>query len=98
VRITGVIDWANALYGDPLYEVARLLWWSGWPGWWYDDVADLMRARYGATPRFAERIACYTCHVVLDDMRYYATQRLRPQYEMARDRLLALIATDPTFT
>ncbi len=96
-RITGVIDWANALYGDPLYEVARLIWWSAWPGWWYDDVADLMQARYGAAPRFAERIACYTCHLVLDDLRYYATQRLHPQYEMARDRLLALIATDPAF-
>jgi hygromycin-B 4-O-kinase len=92
-----VIDWANALYGDPLYEVARLIWWSAWPGWWYDDVADFMQARYGAAPRFAERIACYTCHLVLDDLRYYATQRLHPQYEMARDRLLALIATDPAF-
>ena len=96
-RITGVIDWANALYGDPLYEVARLLWWSGWPGWWYDDVAGLLRSRYGAAPRYAVRIACYTCHLVLDDLRYYATQRLRPQYEMARDRLLGLLATDPAF-
>ena len=96
-RVTGVIDWANALYGDPLYEVARLVWWSGWPGWWYDDVAELMHARYGAAPGYARRIACYTCHLVLDDLRYYVTQRLRPQYEMARDRLLALIATDPAF-
>ena len=96
-RVTGVIDWANALYGDPLYEVARLIWWSGWPGWWYDDVAELLRARYGGAPRYAERIACYTCHVVLDDLRYYARQEMRPQYEIARDRLLALIATDPAF-
>ncbi len=93
-RITGVIDWANALYGDPLYEVARLVWWSGWPGWWYDDVVDLLRARYGAAPRYDERIACYTCHLVLDDLRYYARQGLRSQYEMARDRLLALISTE----
>ena len=93
-RVTGVIDWANALYGDPLYEVARLIWWSGWPGWWYDAVADLLQTRYGAAPRYAERIACYTCHVVLDDLRYYAKQGLRSQYEMARDRLLALLAAD----
>jgi len=42
-RITGVIDWANALYGDPLYDVARLAWWSTWDGWWYDDGAALLR-------------------------------------------------------
>jgi hygromycin-B 4-O-kinase len=94
-RITGVIDWANALYGDPLYDVARLAWWSTWDGWWYDDGATLLRARYGAAPRYAERIACYTCHLGLDDLRYYARTGQREQYEGARDRLLALVAGDP---
>ena len=36
-RMTGVIDWANALYGDPLYDVAWLNFISIHPGWWFDD-------------------------------------------------------------
>jgi len=92
LHITGVIDWANALYGDPLYEIARLLWWSGWPGWWYDDVEDVLRERYGGADGFEVRVACYTCHVVLDDLRYYATMGNRAEYERARDRILAFVA------
>ncbi|MGN6698112.1 MAG: phosphotransferase family protein [Thermomicrobiales bacterium] len=91
-RVTGVIDWANALYGDPLYDVARLSWGAAWPGWWYEDGADFLRARYGATPGYAERLACYQCHIGLDDLRYYATVRNREQYTRTRDRLLARVA------
>jgi hygromycin-B 4-O-kinase len=90
-RVTGVIDWANALYGDPLYDVARLSWGSAWPGWWYEDGAAFLYARYGATPGYAERIACYECHLGLDDLRYYAKVRNREQYTWTRDRLLARV-------
>src|SRR5581483_2201333 len=79
-RITAVIDWANALYGDPLYEIARLDWWSEWSGWWYDGVGELLRERYGAAPHFAERIACYQLHIGLDDVRYYATMGKEAEY------------------
>ena len=89
-RITAVIDWANAIYGDPLYEIARLDWWTAWPGWWYDGVGDLLRARYGAVPRFAERIACYQLHIGLDDLRYYARIGNRETYQRYTARLLAL--------
>ena len=91
-RVTGVIDWGNALYGDPLYDVARLAWGSDWPGWWFDGGAAVLHARYGAAPRYAERIACYQCHIGLDDLRYYAKTGRRPFYEWARDKLLALVA------
>ena len=94
-RITGVIDWANALYGDPLYDVARLGWGSAWPGWWHDDGEALLCARYGAVPGYAERIACYECHGGLDDLRFYAKTGRRAEYQWARDRLLARAAADP---
>ena len=67
-------------------------WGSAWPGWWYEDGADFLRARYGATPGYAERIACYQCHIGLDDLRYYAKVRNREQYTWTRDRLLARVA------
>jgi len=91
-RITGVIDWANALYGDPLYDVARLAWGSAWPDWWFPDGEELLRARYGAAPGYAERIACYQLHLGLDDLRFYARTRRRPEYDLYRARLLARCA------
>lgn len=93
-RVTGVIDWANALYGDPLYDVARLSWGSGWAGWWFDDGAALLRERYGAATRYAERIACYECHIALDDLRFYARTGKQAEYTWARDRLLARVNDD----
>jgi hygromycin-B 4-O-kinase len=90
-RITGVIDWGNALYGDPFYDIARLMWGADWPGW-YDDGAAILAARYGALPGFATRLACYQCHLGLNDLRFYAKNGKVEEYGWARGRLLALIA------
>ena len=90
-RITGVIDWANALYGDPLYDVAWLSWITLHPGWWFDDGEELLRARFGAGPDFETRLACYQCHVGLDHLRFYAKNDRRADYERCRAWLLALL-------
>ncbi|HYI14149.1 MAG TPA: phosphotransferase, partial [Thermomicrobiales bacterium] len=94
-RITGVIDWANALYGDPLYDVAWLIWQAANPGWWYDDAAMLHR-RFGALPDYAERIACYQCHIGLDHLRFYTRTGNRTMYDTTRAWLLTVLATTPT--
>lgn len=91
-RVSGVIDWANAMYGDPLYDVARLAWWSAQPGWWYDDGGAALRARFGAAPRYDTRVACYQCHMGLNDLRYYAKTGQRDAYDFFREQLLALVA------
>ena len=88
--ITGVIDWANALYGDPFYDVARLSWGSAWLGWWYDDGAEILRERFGHLPNYAERMTCYACHIGLDDMRYYAKTGRQAEYDFFRPKLLAI--------
>jgi len=87
-RITGVIDWGNAFYGDPLYDVARLSWGADWPGWWYADGRALLVARHGALPGFATRLACYQCHLGLDDLRFYAKNG-RPRSMAGRANLCA---------
>lgn len=94
-RVTGVIDWANAIYGDPLYDVARWIAWSAMPGWWYDDSSDLMKERFGDAPHYDERIACYQCHIGLDDLRFYAKNGKQAEYDFFRDQLLALITDTP---
>ena len=91
--ITGVIDWGNACYGDPLYDVA-------WLGWWFLkegnlEAAALLRDRHQAAPQFAERIACYECRIGLDDLRFCAKTGRRAEYDQVRALLLARLAEDP---
>lgn len=92
-RITGVIDWGNACYGDPLYDVAWLGRWTAWGAPLIEPA--VLRARYGATPHYDERLTCYECFLGLDDLRFYAKNGRRQLYEAMRDRLLARIAAAP---
>lgn len=88
-RITGVIDWGNASYGDPLYDVA----WLGRVNALGETFVDpaLLDARYGAAPRYRERIACYELALGLDDLRFYAKTDRREQYEAIKAILLPFI-------
>jgi hygromycin-B 4-O-kinase len=88
-RITGVLDWSNALYGDPLYDVAWLARPSPDPGWWYDD-SEILRARFGAAPDYDTRLTCYQLHIGLDHLRFYAKNDRPADYRFTRDWLLAL--------
>ena len=90
-RITGVIDWANSLFGDPLYDVARWFWWTGTYGW-FGHGDDLLHDRFRDEPNFAERIACYQCHIGLDDLKFCAKNGMHDWYNIHRDRLLRLVA------
>ncbi|MEZ4571776.1 MAG: aminoglycoside phosphotransferase family protein [Thermomicrobiales bacterium] len=94
-RISGVIDWANALYGDPLYDVAWLGWISTHPGWWFDEGMEILRARFGDAPDFDVRIACCELHIGLDHFRFYARNDRYDDYRLCRDWLLARIGHGP---
>ena len=93
-RITAVIDWANALYGDHLYDVAWLSWQSTHPGWWYDDGEAFLRERFGTAPDFETRVSCYSCHIGLDHLRFYAKNDRREDYDLCRDWLLRIVEED----
>lgn len=92
-RITGVIDWANALYGDPLYDVAWLGWLAAHPGWWFDDGVEILLARFGDAPGFETRVACYELHIGLDHFRFYGVTNRYDDYRLCRDWLLRRIET-----
>lgn len=61
-RITAVIDWSEAMFGDPLYDVANILFWRPW-------LACMERqARYFETqtpppPAIRDRLLCYQLHI-----------------------------------
>ncbi len=76
-RISGVIDWGNAAYGDWLYDAAWLLyWWPWYPAWRRIDLrAELDRhwkAGRGPPADLEFRLRCYQLHIGLDAMTYNA--------------------------
>ena len=95
-RITAVLDWGCAKFGDPLYDLA---WFEFYEPWYpaFREVG-LVAALGRAYPGFLEnadalserRLAC-AIHIGLDSMAYNAYRDDMPHYEEARDRAWSVI-------
>jgi len=92
-RISAVIDWANSLYGDFLYDLAWFIFWSPWYPAMQDIDWQAEARRHYATiglmvPNFAERLRCYQIHIGLDAQAYNAFIGRQVQLEInARNTL-----------
>ncbi len=87
-RISGVLDWANSLVGDPVYDIAWLLFWAPWhPGIDPGDIRHLARARFGDDDLDA-RVRCYGLHVGLDAQLYTAFKGRSEELDRAAERTL----------
>jgi hygromycin-B 4-O-kinase len=76
-RITAVLDWGNAMYGDGMFEAAWLVyWWPWYPQWGAIDIATELRAhwqRQGRAPRDVDRrLLAYQLFIGLDHLAYNA--------------------------
>ncbi len=60
-RVTAVIDWALALYGDPVYE------WAG-VAFWDEPRLRPVLARLAAGPGVADRLRCYQLRIGLQEI------------------------------
>ena len=87
-RVTAVLDWADARYGDFLYDIAVL---DFWPTG--HDFAAIFRERYSAAdvavPDYDRRLLCYTCYIGLDALRFFAKTGQEEAYRHTRDDVLA---------
>jgi hygromycin-B 4-O-kinase len=88
-QITGIIDWASAMYGDPLYDLAWLSFWSTSTDW-----IALWRARpelsWGAdAPR---RLSAAWCFVALTAARFFAFSEQPASVEWTLQRLRERLA------
>lgn len=85
-RVTAVLDWLDAKYGDFLYDVAGLDFWAP-----ELDFRDRFAAHYAergiAVPRYAERVLCYQCYVALDALRFFAKRQNEASYRWVRERI-----------
>ena len=91
-RISAVVDWGNALYGDFLYDLAAFTFYAPW----FPAMEGIDWAQgAGAIPNFEVRLRCYHAHIGLDGMAYSAfTRRWESLAEVAA-RTLRLIRRPP---
>lgn len=71
-RITAVLDWENAKYGDPLYDVATAYFWSPWLECMAAQAA-YFEAHLATMSGYHERLVCYQLHIGLAEV--YETAR-----------------------
>lgn len=69
-KITGIIDWGNATYGDFLYDLATFTFYSPWyPAMkdidWIAEVVRYYENKGVGLPKARERIRCYELHIGL---------------------------------
>ena len=89
-KITAVLDWANAMYGDFLYDVAWLD--IGYPDADYRSLFERYYMDRGrSVPHYAARLVCYQCYICLDSMRWYGKSGKLSDYEWMRGRILKIL-------
>jgi hygromycin-B 4-O-kinase len=89
-KITAVLDWANAQYGDFVYDIAWLDFYS--PGVGYlARFQQYYQAQNRPVPHFAERLRCYACYISLNALRFYAKSDLREAYGWVRQRIFDIL-------
>jgi hygromycin-B 4-O-kinase len=94
-RISAVIDWGSAMYGDFLYDLAWFCFWQPWfPAWQGIDFLREAQRHYAAigldVPHFAERLAAYQIHIGLDSQAYCAYKERWDMLEEVAARTLAV--------
>lgn len=89
-RVTGIVDWEMAMYGDFMFDVAGLHFWS--PALDFPQkVRDVCSEGDIDIPYFEERLRCYMLVKAIDGLRFYAKQDSRPSYDYMKDRLKVLL-------
>ncbi len=94
-RISAVLDWGCAMYGDFLYDVAWLCFWQPWyPAWREIDFAREAAQHYAAlgldVPRFRERLLACQLQIGLDSQAYCAFRERWAMLEEVAQYTLAL--------
>lgn len=100
VRISAVLDWGNALYGDHLYDTAWLLYWWPWLAQWAGiDIRAELDAHWRTTgdpPLDTDRrLRVYQLHIGLDALAYTAFVGRWDDVERNCEQVMSLVAAGP---
>jgi len=66
-KITAIIDWDCASYGDPLYDIAIAYFWRTWL-MCMEKTCGYWEAFLSSAPNYFERIMCYQLHIGLKEI------------------------------
>lgn len=86
-KITAVLDWLDASYGDFVYDIAVLNFWSPWLGM-REAFQEYHQQRQRELPFYAERLLCYECYHALGGLRFYAKSGHKQGYQLMRALIL----------
>ena len=85
-RVTAVLDWMDAQYGDFLYDVAWLDFWSPLDHWYEWFQQHYLRTER-IVPYYKERILCWQYSITLNAMKFYAKAGSKESYQFVKDRI-----------
>ncbi len=87
-KVSGVLDWGISKYGDFIYDIAWLDYWSE-----ETDYGEFLKDYYKDKnlSNYDERLICYKCHVGLTSSGFFAKYGDTSGYEFAKSRLLEFI-------
>ena len=94
-RVSAIVDWGCSMYGDFLYDIAWLVFWSQWyPVWQGIDFRNESVRHFDAigleVPHFEQRLRLCEIHMALDSLKYNAFMERWDQLEVVAGRTLAL--------
>ncbi|OGH23502.1 MAG: hypothetical protein A2629_00445 [Candidatus Levybacteria bacterium RIFCSPHIGHO2_01_FULL_41_15] len=89
-RITGVIDWGESKYGDFLYDVA-------WLSFWTKDIDyekefyKFYKKKNADVSNYKEKLLCYKLHLGLGAIHFFVNSNQEKSYKWTRDRILSFL-------
>jgi hygromycin-B 4-O-kinase len=89
-RITAVLDWDSAKYGDPLLDIAGAYYWRTWLAC-MEALAAYSEERLGGLPNYRARIECYQLRVGLDEIYVHAAAGNRPELDWHQQRCVEIL-------
>jgi hygromycin-B 4-O-kinase len=94
-NITGVIDWEHSMFGDFLFDIAWLAFWSSnWPVYPDFEGAYLkyITEKNLKIENFRERMLCYKLFIGLGSLSFSAYSDQREKYDKNKKRIEAVLA------
>jgi hygromycin-B 4-O-kinase len=89
-RVTGVLDWGEALFGDPLFDVANLRYWAPWLECMRVQ-ASWFAERLPADPDVQARLRCYQLRIGLQELYHHAAHGSDAWVDWHSRRTVALL-------
>lgn len=89
-RVSGVIDWADSMYGDFLYDIAYFALHNG-DECSLDQYLEIIDADTWNLQNIDDRISCYYAYSALDALGFYAKVKRKSEYHKTKSKVLELL-------